>query len=345
MGAHTASLVYCAGQLLASPAGVSGSDLSVATRHLAEPDRAGLCDLAGELDRHAWLQPVDSAPGQPDYRPASLPALALAQPGSRPESGHGRTEQAAAGIPRCQNGAERAAVWLECTLGAREPIRVSHEPELYAAYCELNTLLFSAAPILSKEAALIDFLFHHGSAQSQPLAPAPPPSPVLQKTLDRWVEGQLATVPLHELAQETGFSRYQLIRAFRRHTGLTPQHWQLNQRVNLARDALLQGDELADIAYRLGFADQSHFQRVFKHYTGPGLGTGKQPRRTGSAHTAGSVDVFYCIALGFVHYRSDRASSLATGDTKALAANRTALWAAALPDCHRRAIQCGPTSD
>lgn len=162
-------------------------------------------------------------------------------------------------------------LWQESTgfrLGAQEPIRVSHEPELYAVYCELNTLLFSAAPVLSKEAALIDFLLHHGSAQSQPLAPAPPPSPVLQKTLDRWVKGQLATIPLHELAQETGFSRYQLIRAFRRHTGLTPQRWQLNQRINLARDALLQGDELADIAYRLGFADQSHFQRVFKHYTG-----------------------------------------------------------------------------
>lgn len=162
-------------------------------------------------------------------------------------------------------------LWQERTgfrLEAQEPIRVSHEPLLYTAYCELNTLLFSAASVLSKEAALIEFLLHHWPAHCQPLAPARPLSPVLQKNLDRWIDGQLSTIPLHELAQETGFSRYQLIRAFRRHTGLTPQRWQLNQRVNLARDALKQGEELADIAYRLGFSDQSHFQRVFKHYTG-----------------------------------------------------------------------------
>lgn len=162
-------------------------------------------------------------------------------------------------------------LWQESTglaLDAQEPIRVCHEPQQYAAYCELNTLLFSTAAILDKEAALIDFLLHRWPAQAQPLAPAPPPSPVLQKTLDCWIQGQLTHLPLHELAQKTGFSRYQLIRAFRRHTGLTPQRWQLNQRVNLARDALRHGDELADIAYRLGFSDQSHFQRVFKHYTG-----------------------------------------------------------------------------
>lgn len=149
-----------------------------------------------------------------------------------------------------------------------EPVRVSHQPSLYAAYCELNTVLFSEAPVLNKEAALIDFLLHHWPDQAQLLVPSPPPSPLLQKNLKRWIEGQLATVPLHELAQETGLSRYQLIRAFRRHTGLTPQRWQLNQRVNLARHALREGDGLADIAYRLGFADQSHFQRVFKLYTG-----------------------------------------------------------------------------
>lgn len=164
-----------------------------------------------------------------------------------------------------------AQLWQESTglsLDPLEPIRVCQDPQLYAAYCELNRLLFSPAPTLSKEAALIDFLLQYGPSQGHPLVPAAAPNPVLQKTLDRWVQGQLATVPLHELAQETGFSRYQLIRAFRRHTGLTPQRWQLNQRVNLARDALRQGEELSDIAYRLDFSDQSHFQRVFKHYTG-----------------------------------------------------------------------------
>ncbi|WP_199775933.1 MULTISPECIES: helix-turn-helix transcriptional regulator [unclassified Enterobacter] len=63
-------------------------------------------------------------------------------------------------------------------------------------------------------------------------------------------------------------SRYQLIRAFRAVTGMTPHAYQLNRRVNQARQWLQSGSEITDIAYRLGFADQSHFQRVFKAHTG-----------------------------------------------------------------------------
>ncbi|MNN80835.1 Transcriptional activator NphR [compost metagenome] len=78
---------------------------------------------------------------------------------------------------------------------------------------------------------------------------------------------------LGELAALAGMGRYQLIRAFRAVTGLTPHAYQLNQRINLARDWLRRGTPVADIAYGLGFADQSHFQRVFKAHTGvtPGL--------------------------------------------------------------------------
>jgi AraC-like DNA-binding protein len=45
---------------------------------------------------------------------------------------------------------------------------------------------------------------------------------------------------------------------------MTPHAWQVNQRVNLARDRLRAGEAIAEVAYGLGFADQSHFQRVFK---------------------------------------------------------------------------------
>ena len=78
---------------------------------------------------------------------------------------------------------------------------------------------------------------------------------------------------LVELARMAHMSRYQLIRAFRTATGMTPHAYQLNIRINQARDWLRQGAELADIAYRLGFADQSHFQRIFKAHAGvtPGL--------------------------------------------------------------------------
>jgi len=63
-------------------------------------------------------------------------------------------------------------------------------------------------------------------------------------------------------------SRYQLIRAFRAVTGMTPHAWQLNQRINLARERIRGGDRISDVAQHLGFADQAHFQRVFKAYAG-----------------------------------------------------------------------------
>ncbi|MNR53211.1 HTH-type transcriptional repressor of iron protein A [compost metagenome] len=77
-----------------------------------------------------------------------------------------------------------------------------------------------------------------------------------------------ANAALEPLAALAGMSRYQLIRAFRAATGLTPHAWQLNQRVNLARERILAGAGLADLAQQLGFADQAHFQRVFKGHAG-----------------------------------------------------------------------------
>ena len=65
-----------------------------------------------------------------------------------------------------------------------------------------------------------------------------------------------------------GMSRYQLIRAFRAATGMTPHAWQLNQRINQARERIRAGEGISEVAYGLGFADQAHFQRVFKAHAG-----------------------------------------------------------------------------
>jgi AraC-like DNA-binding protein len=85
---------------------------------------------------------------------------------------------------------------------------------------------------------------------------------------------------LELLARESGLGRYQLIRAFRGATGLTPHAYLLNARVNRGRQLLNQGQALAEVAYLLGFADQSHFIRVFKEFTNL---TPKQYLRFGTA--------------------------------------------------------------
>ncbi|MGH8380835.1 AraC family transcriptional regulator [Pseudomonas sp.] len=157
-----------------------------------------------------------------------------------------------------------------------EPARISRDAFTYQRFCRLNDMLFSAVPGAEKEAALIEFLADYEAGAHQPLASSllpQLPDSTLKALLQCLEDEGNNHLTLSELATLAGMGRYQLIRAFRAATGLTPHAYQLNQRVNLARGWLRNGTPVADIAYRLGFADQSHFQRVFKAHTGvtPGL--------------------------------------------------------------------------
>ncbi len=163
------------------------------------------------------------------------------------------------------------AQWLSAHIGApgRDGAIVLRDPQLYARFRAMNSLLFSTAQVRDKEAALLAFLVDCLAAPGEVLA-TPPTSAAPAHDL-RAVIHALQLQPLaslEHLAQLAGLSRYQLIRAFRAATGMTPHAFQLNLCVNRAREGLLAGEDLAQMACRLGFADQSHFQRVFKAHAG-----------------------------------------------------------------------------
>ena len=72
-----------------------------------------------------------------------------------------------------------------------------------------------------------------------------------------------------ELARECSLSRGYFARAFRQTTSTTPHQWLVRKRVERAKALLLEsGLNLAEIALRCGFVDQSHFSRVFARFTG-----------------------------------------------------------------------------
>jgi AraC-like DNA-binding protein len=73
---------------------------------------------------------------------------------------------------------------------------------------------------------------------------------------------------LTTLAKETGLSRFQVLRTFKRHYGLPPHAYQLSRRVAGARHLLLKGLPPAAVAADCGFVDQSHFIRQFKQRFG-----------------------------------------------------------------------------
>lgn len=78
-----------------------------------------------------------------------------------------------------------------------------------------------------------------------------------------------AKVELSTLAELAGFSQSHYSRAFKASTGLAPYQWQLQARVDRAKDLLLNTNNgLEEVAEATGFADAVHFGRTFRKITG-----------------------------------------------------------------------------
>ena len=79
------------------------------------------------------------------------------------------------------------------------------------------------------------------------------------------IEADIAGSPdLQHLASKARVTRFQVIRDFKRTTGLTPGAYIRNQRLRLASHLIEQGLGLAEAAIESGFSDQSHLSRAFR---------------------------------------------------------------------------------
>ncbi len=89
-----------------------------------------------------------------------------------------------------------------------------------------------------------------------------------------------AAITLSDLAEDSGLSRFQLIRAFNKATGMTPHAYLLQRRLHHARRLIASGMPLVNAAINSGFADQSHMTRLFVRNFGlsPGVYAGKSVR-------------------------------------------------------------------
>jgi len=78
-----------------------------------------------------------------------------------------------------------------------------------------------------------------------------------------------AELTLAHVATSAGLSQFHFARAFKRTTGLTPQQYVTERRVDLSKRLLEAGElPLVDVAARAGFKNQSHFTTVFRRVTG-----------------------------------------------------------------------------
>ena len=73
---------------------------------------------------------------------------------------------------------------------------------------------------------------------------------------------------LAEIAVVADLSQFHFARAFRKSTGLTPQQYLMQQRIERAKELLAKGElPIVEISLRTGFKNQSHFTTLFRKFT------------------------------------------------------------------------------
>ena len=89
------------------------------------------------------------------------------------------------------------------------------------------------------------------------------------KQVREYIEAHYAdNLSLQQLAEIVDLNPFHLTEIFRKGVGLPP-HAYLNQvRVYRARQLILAGESIAQVAYDTGFVDQSHLTRRFKQIVG-----------------------------------------------------------------------------
>ncbi|HLY54933.1 MAG TPA: helix-turn-helix domain-containing protein [Stellaceae bacterium] len=114
-------------------------------------------------------------------------------------------------------------------------------------------------------------------------------TPAAMRRVHEHVEAHLGeSIDLAALAGVAGLSMFHFAREFKQTTGVTPHRYLLQKRVEQARELLASTDlPLAEIAFAVGFADQSHFARRFRQMVGTSPGEFRWSHRSGRTDAAG----------------------------------------------------------
>lgn len=134
----------------------------------------------------------------------------------------------------------------------------------------LHRLLETATEPLDYQSQLIETLTDFIRAYGQPApAVAVGREPKAVRQIKAFLQANYQRrVSINDLAGLTHLNRAYLIRTFRRAVGLPPYAYLLQIRIERAKHLLAAGIPAAQVAYAVGFADQSHLTRHFKSITG-----------------------------------------------------------------------------
>jgi AraC family transcriptional regulator len=195
-------------------------------------------------------------------------------------------------LVRWQGGLDSLLIYLERSLVARvaaesfefdstrtvvPPIYGLNAPELRSAMLAVDAELRAGGlggPLLAESLATIlcVHLIRHitGPRQRTASADGVLPGCKLQRVIEYIMENLDGSPTLERMAAVAHLSPYHFARQFRAATGLAPYQYVIARRVERAQQLLRQEDELvlAEVAFRAGFSDQSHFSSHFKRIVG-----------------------------------------------------------------------------
>jgi AraC-like DNA-binding protein len=141
--------------------------------------------------------------------------------------------------------------------------------EIHARFLELCRVLEHSRSRLHRETVFLEFFaaftarfgLRRSSRSERGLAAVQRVREYLEAHFDR-------EIGLDELSQLTNLSPFYLNRAFGRELGIPPHAYQIQVRISRAKVLLREKMPIADVAFRTGFSDQSHFTRFFKKNVG-----------------------------------------------------------------------------
>lgn len=145
--------------------------------------------------------------------------------------------------------------------------------ELRRLFLKLHNSLNENAATLEQETLLLDWIV----SVAQTYAAEPngfgsrriySETAAIRRVREYLRENVSENVKLQTLAEIARLSPFHLNRSFRAQIGLPPHEFQNQLRIEKALKFIAQKKSFAEIAFELGFADQSHFNRFFKRYLG-----------------------------------------------------------------------------
>jgi AraC-like DNA-binding protein len=171
-------------------------------------------------------------------------------------------------IPESTFREAAAETWtVSGTLSFRDP--VISDDSLRKALSNLHGILDSRISALEREALFLNAaakILERAGSWKNSVADIPAPLAV-QRARDYLLDHLFADISLDLLASVSGLSKFHLLRQFRAEFGLPPHSYQLQHRIIRAK-TLLRSLAPVEVAMTCGFADQSHFHRVFRSLVG-----------------------------------------------------------------------------